>query len=242
MLSASKHRFNYKLCIGLFLLLLCPFLFLPFMSDYAAGNLIDCDDGNVYMGYGSVSSNTSYITVTFVEPTTFEPGSTYSFDVSFFIYSTYISGLSLCDVTYDNNGSSYTYSYNLATLSSHSGVGNFASYSYKTVQMTLRNYTGGQIVCTFHLDSHTATRTCYVCGYFYDPLNTYDLGYSAGYDVGYTNGKAINTEAGSQFMMTNAVNAFLQLEIFPGFHIYTLLILALGLAIFGLFVKMFLGG
>lgn len=95
---------------------------------------------------------------------------------------------------------------------------------------------------TISYPSATSTLMGYLIINLRDTADTYNTGYNAGYDFGYSVGLSATQDVGAKLMMVDSLNAFLNLEIFPSFHVYTLLILALGLALFGLFLKTFLGG
>lgn len=71
-----------------------------------------------------------------------------------------------------------------------------------------------------------------------------DFGFYWGYDLGYQNGvyDGQNTHASPFVIITETVESFLNLEVFPDFHVYYILLIALGFGMFGLLVKYALGG
>lgn len=80
-----------------------------------------------------------------------------------------------------------------------------------------------------------------------DNSGTFAEGYQSGYSVGYNVGRdyaeeTILNEDGVLSPINNIVTGFLNLEVFPGFRISYLLLISLGVLLFSIAIKVFLGG
>lgn len=69
-----------------------------------------------------------------------------------------------------------------------------------------------------------------------------EANYERGYIVGFDKGVE-NAQVSTPFeILTGGVESFLKIELFPNFYVYSLLLFALGFALFGLLIKYALGG
>lgn len=75
-------------------------------------------------------------------------------------------------------------------------------------------------------------------------INDYETekGFALGYESGYNDGLSDNENINPFAILTGGVESFLKIELFPNFYVYSLLLFALGFALFGLLIKYALGG